>query len=158
MAIVNNRFTSSTNFFDSHTPFQIPTGTFATNKLSDMVFIDYIVPDVPVKINQIFGAPTNFQFNIFIKNKTINISLDFEIIYEKYFNISSPTKFVISPTNQRVISVSVDNSYINTLSITPVNKTNFKVLVKNTSSNLAYVLLADEQLSRKSFNSEINVG
>jgi hypothetical protein len=156
MAIVNNRFTNSTEFFNSHTAFLPPNGTIPTNNLSDMVFIDYIVPTSPVKINQIFGASTNFRFNVVVKNKTTNISLEFEIIHEEYFNISTPTKFTVAPNNQQVISVNVNNNYVNTL-INPVNNTNFKILVKNLSSNLAYVPVGTRDLPKNSFNSEITV-
>jgi hypothetical protein len=158
MAVVNNRFTRSTNFFDSHTPFEIPANTFATNNLSDMVFIDYIVPDLPIKINQTYGVENVFQFIVFIRNRTINISLDFEILHQKHFNISSPKRFTLAPTNQQSISVRVDNTYINTLATTPINKTNFKFLIKNMSSELAYIPISDQQLSRKLFDSEITVG
>jgi hypothetical protein len=157
MAVITNRFTSTTNFFKSHLPFQAPIGTSPTNKLSDMVFINYIVPSEPIKINQIYGTEFPFEFIVVIENKTINISLEFELIYEKHFNISTSKKFVIAPQAQRNISVTVDNSYINTLSTTPINKTNFKVLVKNLSSELAYVPFEDTRLPRKSFDSEITV-
>jgi hypothetical protein len=164
MAVVNNKFTRTTDFFKSHLPFQSPTGTFPTNKLSDMVFINYVVPSEPIKINQIYGANLPFEFIIVIENKTTNISLEFELIYEKHFKISTPNKFVIVPRTQQDVPVSVDNSYINTLSTTPINKTNFKILVKNLSSELAYIPIEvtrspseNIRLSRKSFDSEITV-
>jgi hypothetical protein len=157
MAVAINRFTSTTDFYKSHIPFQAPTGTFSTNKLSDMVFIDYNVPSEPIKINQTYGAEFPLEFTVIVKNETINISLEFEVIHEKYFSISTPTKFVINPLNQQNILVTVDNSYINTLSTTPINKTNFKILVKNLSSQLAYVPFEDIRLPRKSFGREITV-
>jgi hypothetical protein len=157
MAVVTNRFTSAIDFYKSHIPFQVPTGTFSTNKLSDMVFIDYNVPSSPIKINQTYGAEFPLEFTVIVKNETINISLEFEIVHEKYFNISTSKKFVVNPLNQQNILVTVDNSYVNTLSTAPINKTNFKILVKNLSSQLAYVPFEDIRLPRKSFDREITV-
>jgi hypothetical protein len=154
MAVTANRFTERTDFFKSHTPFQIPTGTGPTRVLSDMVSIDYIVPPRAIKINQTYGTGSRLEFTIIVKNITTNIELEFEIVHENYFSISTSKNFSLGPLAQQNILVTANNSYINTLSTKSINLTSFKVLVKNPfSSDLAYV--GEVGLPRKSFDSEI---
>jgi hypothetical protein len=157
MAVAVNQFTDNTDFYKSHFPFEIPVGLTPTNKLSDMVSIDYVVPSQPIKINQTYGNGTALEFTIIVKNITTNILLEFEIVHENYFSISTPKKFVVGSLNQRSILVTTNNSYINTLTTSIINLTNFKILVKNLSSELAYVPLENVRLPRKSFDSEITV-
>jgi hypothetical protein len=140
MAIVLNKFTVESNtLFKSHEPFNIPPGTFATNRISEMVSVNYVTPVLPVKINQIYGASTAINFDILIKNLTINVPMEIEIRHTDFFIISTARKFIVAPRQERQISVTGNNTFINGITTQPINRDNFKVLIKNTTQDIAYI-------------------
>jgi hypothetical protein len=158
MAIVNNKFTrQQTDFFKSHTPFEIPVNTFSSNKISDMVYINYEIPNERIIINQVYGVEEPFTFDIIIKNLTINIPLEIEIKSEEYFLISRENIFIIEPLVEEKVSVEVNNTFINTLLINSSNNTDLIINVKNTISDLAFIPLQDSRPTRLLFNPEISV-
>jgi hypothetical protein len=158
MAIVDNKFTrQQTSFFKSHTPFEIPANTFSTNKISDMVYINYEIPTERIIINQVYGTEELFTFDIIIKNLTTNIPLEIEIKNEEYFLISRENIFIIEPLVEEKVSVEVNNTFINNLLINSSNNTDLIINVKNTISDLAFIPLQDSRPTRLLFNPEISV-
>jgi hypothetical protein len=158
MAIVDNIFTrQQTSFFKSHIPFEIPVNTFSTNKISDMVYINYDIPNERIIINQVYGVEEPFTFDIIIKNLTINIPLEIEIKSEDYFLISKENIFIIDPLIEEKVSVEVNNTFINNLLINSSNNTDLIIKVKNTISELAFIPLQNSKPTRLLFNPEIFV-
>lgn len=140
MAIVLNKFTSDTNpLFNSHEPFNVPADTFATNTINEMVSVNYVTPVLPVKVNQVYGAENVFKFDILIKNLTINIPMEVEVQHTDFLNISTGKQFVIAPTQERQISVTGNNTLINATTSSVNIRQNFKVIIKNTTQEIAYI-------------------
>jgi hypothetical protein len=159
MAIVNNIFTQEKiDFYKSHIPFQSPIATIPVRNLNDVVTVNYNVPITPVVINQSYSSDSTFEFEIIIENGSINIFLEIEIHHDKHFTISTPKKFILNASTQRTVLVRVDNSYINSLNTIPVNKTNFKIIAKNTTDDLIYIPIDDNRLLQLAFAPEITVG
>lgn len=139
MPIRDNTFSEeTTNFYKSHFPFVIPSETFATNDLKKMLFINYSIPEESVKINQIFGAEEFLNFTVTIRNVTINIPLEIQIIPSNFFNISVNNLFTLVPGAPITLEVTGNNSYINS-QVQPLIQAHFKILAKNLSNEVAYI-------------------
>lgn len=157
MAIIQNTFnTTDTQFYSSHSPFTIPAGTSATSDLKNMVIINYIVPPRPIKVNQIFGAETFLNFTVFIRNVTVNVPLQVEISHSKFFNISTNKNINLSPRDTINIDVTGDNLYINSQGQSFIS-TNFSILVKNLSNDIAYISPELAATSRIAFPEQITI-
>lgn len=157
MGIVTNTLNATnTPFFKSHVPYNIPQGTSTSYQLSDLIFINYAIPNVPVKINQMFGAESSFRFTVSMRNLTSNILLEVEIITGNFFKVFENNRFQLPPNSQKSMEVEVDNSYINTLASIPISQTDFKIKVKNLTQELP-ILVPISLPTKTYFSQEITV-
>lgn len=139
MAIRANTFnTTSTQFFSSFSPFVAPAGTFATSDIKKMIFVNYIIPTQPVRINQTFGAETVLNFTVIIRNVTINVPLEIEISHSNLFNISGSKLFNLPSRGTANIQVTGNNLVINA-QVQSLIQAHFKISAKNLSNEVAYI-------------------
>jgi hypothetical protein len=157
MPIVENTLTNTnTKFYNSFVPYREPTNTRATDKVSDMISVNYIRNLEATAIEYYMGAESIFSMDLQIKNITTNTTLEITVFSTEFFTVAD-SKFILEPGITKTVFLQTNNKFINEQVDKFLQNLNVKIQVKNLTNNLTFIRNDVTRLEQKALSERITV-